>query len=215
MVSCGLRTLQSDVKWKGIDILKNELEKTADKLKHMNLNVNAVKTMNKILYLWHLVVLIRGGGAKKRKGAYFFCIQKGGLLERGWGLKEKGGGGLNTEITVSHVSSLICILWECLEMRLFTICVFIYSLQWSNNARAKSQFTRVSHWFLIRVSALLIIYSDYFCGFVCRSLYQTFGSPFSDSPCRPHEIGNTLFCKLLWFVSELDKDIPNVVVQCG
>jgi hypothetical protein len=93
MVSCGLRTLQSDVKWKGIDILKNELEKTADKLKHMNLNVNAVKTMNKILYLWHLVVLIRGGGgAKKRKGAYFFCIQKGGLLERGWGLKEKGGG---------------------------------------------------------------------------------------------------------------------------
>jgi hypothetical protein len=186
MVSCGLRTLQSDVKWKGIDILKNELEKTADKLKHMNLNVNAVKTMNKILYLWHLVVLIRGGG-----------------------------GGLNTEITVSHVSSLICILWEWLEMRLFTICVFIYSLQWSNNARAKSQFTRVSHWFLIRVSALLIIYSDYFCGFVCRSLYQTFGSPFSDSPCRPHEIGNTLFCKLLWFVSELDKDIPNVVVQCG
>jgi hypothetical protein len=33
-----------------IHILKNELEKKVDKLKHMNLKVNAVKTINKILY---------------------------------------------------------------------------------------------------------------------------------------------------------------------
>lgn len=34
-----------------IYILKTELEKKANKLKHMKLNVNAVKTMNKILSL--------------------------------------------------------------------------------------------------------------------------------------------------------------------
>ena len=43
-------------------ILKNELEKKAEKLKHIRLNDSAVKTINKILYFWNPVVLIRGGG---------------------------------------------------------------------------------------------------------------------------------------------------------
>ena len=34
-----------------IRILKDELQKKADKVKHMNLNANEVKTMNKISYL--------------------------------------------------------------------------------------------------------------------------------------------------------------------
>ena len=60
----------------------------------MTLIVNAVKTMNdisnKILYVILISVCMRGGGLKREGGAYFFCFQKRGLLERG----------LNTEITV-------------------------------------------------------------------------------------------------------------------
>ena len=71
-------------------------------------NVNAVKTMNdisnKILYVILISVCMRGGGGLKREeGAYFFCFQKRGLLERE----------LNTEVTVLVIPIFKLVFYKC------------------------------------------------------------------------------------------------------